>query len=103
MTDANPHPDGLRYTFVTITHEGVLKASNPFDIMRGDLATVLRCLQYILEMAMSMSPKLTPEKGTSEAGNDDLDLDDNPSLYHDDSDDLDGDEDEASDENDYYS
>ncbi|KAF8690340.1 hypothetical protein AX14_003004, partial [Amanita brunnescens Koide BX004] len=82
----------------------VLKASNPFNIMRGDLATVLGRLQYILEMAMSMSPNLTPEKGTCDELKADLtDLDDNPSLYHNDSDDSDGDEDEASDENDYYS
>jgi hypothetical protein len=54
--------DGLSYVFVTITHEGVLKESRLFNLMHGDLSTVLGCLQDILETAMSMFPDLTPER-----------------------------------------
>ncbi|KAF8808660.1 hypothetical protein BYT27DRAFT_7188627 [Phlegmacium glaucopus] len=82
--------DGLLYIFLTITHEGVLKQSKQFDIMRGDLPTVLGCLKYILEIAIFMTPTSTPEKGmlmTSdelEADADDpIDLDDTPYLQHD--------------------
>jgi len=57
--------DGLLYVFLTITHEGVLKQSRQFDIMRGGLSTVLGCLKYILEIAMSMTPTSTLEKGMS--------------------------------------
>ena len=46
-------PDGLSYMFVIITHEGVLKE---FNIMDGNLSSVLGCLQYILAMATCMSP-----------------------------------------------
>jgi len=83
--------DGLSYVFLTITHEGILKQSRQFDIMRGGLSTVLGCLNHILEIAMSMTPTSTLEKGmlkTSdklEADADDLiDLDDTPYLQHND-------------------
>jgi hypothetical protein len=36
--------DGLSYIFVTITHDGVLKESRQFNVMDGDLPTVLGCL-----------------------------------------------------------
>ncbi|KAF8329592.1 hypothetical protein F5887DRAFT_1064326 [Amanita rubescens] len=95
--------DGLRYIFITITHEGVLKESNEFNIMHGNLPTVLGCLQYILEMAMSMCPNSTPEKGALNKGDEfeidsdeSIDLDDNPYLYR--ADDSDSD----SDSDDYY-
>ncbi|KAM6498924.1 hypothetical protein JOM56_006872 [Amanita muscaria] len=77
--------DGLSYIFVTITHEGVLKESSLFSVRQGGLSTVLGSLRYILEMARSMSPNLTPEKGGLEADADDvIDLDDTPYLHHDD-------------------
>jgi hypothetical protein len=83
--------DGLSYVFVTITHEGVLKQSRLFNVMDGDLLTVLGCLQYILEMAMSMSPNLTSEKGALKKsdgleadGDDPIDLDDTPYLHYND-------------------
>jgi hypothetical protein len=76
--------DGLSYVFVTITHEGVLKLSRQFDVMQGDLPTVLGCLQYILEMAMSMTPNLTPEKGGSKKS-DELEADADPPIDVDDS------------------
>ena len=62
--------DGLSYVFVTITHEGLLKQSRVLNVMDGDLSIVLGCLQYILEMAMSMSPNLTPERRTLKKSND---------------------------------
>jgi len=83
--------DGLSYVFVTITHEGVLKESRLFNVMHGALSTVLGCLRYILETAMSMYPNLTPERGALEKsdeleanGDDPFDVDDSP---HRDSDD----------------
>lgn len=85
--------DGLSYVFVTITHEGVLKLSRQFDVMQGDLPTVLGCLQYILEMTMSMTPNSTPEKGRSKKSDEfeadadpPIDVDDNPLFpgHHDD-------------------
>ena len=51
--------DGLEYIFVTITHQGILKMSKKFDIRCGDLETVLGCLKYLLETAMSMTPTST--------------------------------------------
>jgi len=84
--------DGLCYVFVTITHQGVIKKSRHFDIMQGDLATVLGCLKYILETAMSMT--LT-EKGMQKTNNeleddtdDPINLDDTPYLQHNDDDEL---------------
>ena len=61
--------------------------------MVGDLLTVLGCLKYILETAMSMSPNLMPEKKEALEKNDELeaygddliDLDDPPYLHCDDS------------------
>ncbi|KAF8730598.1 hypothetical protein AX14_005406, partial [Amanita brunnescens Koide BX004] len=83
--------DGLSYIFVTITHEGVLKESGLFNVMDGNLSTVLECLQYILETAMSMFPSETPEweglkkRDELQADGDDLiDLDDSPYLDSDD-------------------
>ena len=83
--------DGLSYIFVTITHEGVLKESGLFNVMDGNLSTVLECLQYILETAMSMFPSETPEweglKKSDELqadGDDLIDLDDSPYLDSDD-------------------
>ncbi|KIL58496.1 hypothetical protein M378DRAFT_86420 [Amanita muscaria Koide BX008] len=83
--------DSLSYVFVTITHEGVLKQSRQFNVMKGDLSTVLGCLRYILAMEMSMTAYLTPEKegldksDELEADADDpIDLDDNYYLHHDD-------------------
>lgn len=57
--------DGLCHIFVTITHQGVIKKSQQFDVtgMNGALSTVLGCLKYILETAMSMTSTL--EKGVS--------------------------------------
>ena len=55
--------DGLSYIFVTITHQGDIKRSKQFDVMKGDLSTVLGCLKYILETAMSMTLTSTLEKG----------------------------------------
>jgi hypothetical protein len=72
--------DGLSYVFVTIAHQGILRQSKLFNVLDGDLSTVLGCLQYILETAMSMSPNLTP--GTD--ADDPIDLDDSPYLYSDD-------------------
>jgi hypothetical protein len=93
--------DGLRYTFVTITHEGVLKVSNTFNIMRRDLEIVLGCIQYILETAMSMSPNLTPEKGTSDNG-EELEAGHDNSIHLDGYDDSDDDSyEDASDEFDH--
>jgi hypothetical protein len=71
--------DGLSYTFITITHEGVLKRSRQFNLMDGDLSIVLGCLQHILKMAMSMSLNLTPEA----YGDNSIDLDDTPYLHYD--------------------
>ncbi|KAM6490616.1 hypothetical protein JOM56_013959 [Amanita muscaria] len=83
--------DRLSYVFVIITHEGVLKQSRQFNVMKGDLSTVLGCLRYTLAMEMSMTPYLTPEKegldksAELEADADDpIDLDDNHYLHQDD-------------------
>ncbi|KAM6489247.1 hypothetical protein JOM56_015298, partial [Amanita muscaria] len=79
--------DGLSYIFVTITHEGVLKKSNLFDVRQGGLETVLGSLRYIFEMAMSMSPNLTPEKKKNDAleveanADDVINIDDTPFLH----------------------
>jgi len=77
--------DGLCYIFVTITHQGVIKKSKQFDLMHGALSTVLGCLKYILETAMSMTSTSMAEKGVSKASDelqddaDDLfDLSDTP-------------------------
>jgi hypothetical protein len=43
--------DGFVFIFVTISHEGVLKLSGAFDVLLGDLSTVLGCLEYILKTA----------------------------------------------------
>ncbi|KAF8336667.1 hypothetical protein F5887DRAFT_891341, partial [Amanita rubescens] len=84
---------GLSYIFLIITQEGVLKLSRLFNVMQEDLSTVLGSLRYILEMAMSMTPNVTPEKGalmeSDELEDDDpigdpIDLDDNPYLHSDD-------------------
>lgn len=92
--------DGLSYVFVTITHKGVLKESRPFNVKyKNDLLIVLGCFRYILEMALTMSPNLTPEKEAlkksdeSEAeGDDPIDLDDSRYLHCDDDDDDDDDD-----------
>ncbi|KAM6493369.1 hypothetical protein JOM56_011503 [Amanita muscaria] len=81
--------DGLSYIFVTITHEGVLKKSNPFDVLQGGLEIVLGSFQYILETAMSMKEETQSDESDSDADTDDdyddvVDLDDNPFLYPDD-------------------
>lgn len=80
--------DGLLFVFVTITREGVLKKSRTFDVKLGNLSIVLGCLQYILEMAMSMSPNLTPERDALNEleadGDDPIDLYDSPHLHSDD-------------------
>ena len=76
--------DGLSYIFVTITHEGVLKQSRLFNVMDGDLSTVLGCLRYILETAMSMSQNLTKSDELEADGDDPIDLDDSPYLHSDD-------------------
>ncbi|KAK2459874.1 hypothetical protein APHAL10511_008074 [Amanita phalloides] len=55
--------DGLNYMFVIITHEGVLMMSKQFDVLHGDLPTVLGCLRYILEKAMFMTPIVSPTQG----------------------------------------
>ena len=33
--------DGLKYVFVTITHEGVVRFSKQFDVMNGELPVIL--------------------------------------------------------------
>lgn len=87
--------DGLKYVFITITHEGTLLFSKQFDIVKDDLPIVLGCFQYILEKAIFMSPNLSdsPKSGLlqNETLNDEadeaLDPDDSPYIY--DSDDSD--------------
>lgn len=77
--------DGYLFTFVTITHQGVLKRSKQFDITvgPGDLATVLGCLKYLLEKSASMTPNLSRERNSEhpmdvDGGEDPaIDLDDN--------------------------
>ena len=71
--------------------------------MDGKLPTVLGCLQYILEVAMSTSPNSEPgalDKGDElETDFDEsINLDDNPYLYRTDDSDLDSD----SDDDNYY-
>lgn len=77
--------DGLSYVFLTITHDGVLKQSKQLDIMQGDLLTMLGCLKYILEFAISMTPTSKNTSDELDADADDvIDLDDSPSLQHND-------------------
>ncbi|KAM6501087.1 hypothetical protein JOM56_004101 [Amanita muscaria] len=81
--------DGYLFTFVTITHEGVLKRSKQFNIMEnpGDLVTVLGCLKYLLEKSASITPNLIPKRNGGHAldgdGDEDpaFDLDDNEFMH----------------------
>ena len=71
--------DGLKYVFVSITHEGVLRFSKQFDAMNGDLPIILGCLRYILEKCIAMSSYSSPRAGVA------------PSEYHGfDTNDIDG-------------
>jgi hypothetical protein len=54
--------------------------------MHGALSTVLGCLQYILEMAMSMTPNLKKSDGLEADADDPIDVDDTPYLHNDDDD-----------------
>lgn len=81
-TDASVYgvaTDGYCYTFVTITHSGVVKRSSIFDIKHGnDLLEVLGWLKAVLEITLAMSPNMTPERdGGVEDDGEDLD---DPSL-----------------------
>ncbi|KIL68359.1 hypothetical protein M378DRAFT_196346 [Amanita muscaria Koide BX008] len=81
--------DGYLFTFVTITHEGVLKRSKQFNIMEHpeDLVTVLGCLKYLLEKSASITPNLIPKRNGGHAldgdGDEDpaFDLDDNEFMH----------------------
>ena len=65
--------DGYSYTFVTITHDGVLKQSKLFEVPQGDTGTILGCIKYILGAASS---NVTLEGGSSDEGDSDIDIDD---------------------------
>ena len=53
--------------------------------MQGDLLTMLGCLKYILEFAISMTPTSKNTSDELDADADDvIDLDDSPSLQHND-------------------
>jgi hypothetical protein len=79
--------DGYAFIFVTITHDGELKQSKRFDVVDGDITTVLGCLKYLLQTSASMRPNVTPDGGQTLGGNVDsdseMDLDDNPYVTRD--------------------
>jgi len=58
--------DGYTFIFVTITHDGVLKQSRRFEVLEGEITTVLGCLKYLIETSASISPSATPEKDGDE-------------------------------------
>jgi hypothetical protein len=63
--------DGFGFIFVTITHEGILKLSDTFDILvPGQLEVVLVCLEYVLTKTADMTPTLTPEKNSNQRSGD---------------------------------
>ncbi|KAF8227706.1 hypothetical protein L208DRAFT_1405029, partial [Tricholoma matsutake] len=64
-TDASVYglaSDGYVFIFVKISHDGTVMRSRQFDILAGEMKKVLGCLQYVLEMTASRSPKSTPER-----------------------------------------
>lgn len=70
--------NGFAFILLTITHDGVLKQSRRFEVTEGDMLTVLGRLKYMLEMPVSISPNVTPEKGGGESVEDhdsDMDID----------------------------
>lgn len=65
--------DGYTFIFVTITHDGVLKQSRRFEVLEGEITTVLGCLKYLTEKSASISPSATPEKDGDELDGDHYD------------------------------
>jgi hypothetical protein len=77
-TDASVYgvcSDGYQFLFVTITHDGTVKVSKLFDILReGQLSKVLGWLSFMLETTAAMSPNSSPERsGEDEKDKEDLD------------------------------
>ncbi|KIL58939.1 hypothetical protein M378DRAFT_111586 [Amanita muscaria Koide BX008] len=76
-TDASVYgvsSDGYQYLFVTITHAGIVKMSDIFNIVHGKELKVLGWLKYILEETTAMSP--TEKKSGGSDKNDEEDLND---------------------------
>ncbi|KAF8223654.1 hypothetical protein L208DRAFT_530182 [Tricholoma matsutake] len=80
-TDASVYglaSDGYVFIFVKISHDGTVMRSRRFDILEGEMKKVLGCLQYVLEMTASRSPKSTPERLDGDKDNDEVDESDHP-------------------------
>jgi len=54
--------DGYCFIFVMITHHGVVKLSDCFNLQAGAMLKIMGCLKYILETTMEMSLNVTPEE-----------------------------------------
>lgn len=61
---------------MAIDHDGVLKESRRFDVVAGEMQTILGCLEYLLEKSVGMSPNATPKQDGGELADDsDSDID----------------------------
>lgn len=61
------YSDGTRFCFLCITEEGIVRSSRIFVIEKGDLKVVFSYITNMMEIAMKMTPTVTPtQPGPSE-------------------------------------